>query len=225
MARRSRRGDWITPCDRKLPKGGLLQWPRTVNWFQLIDMEWGWCVTVFACVSARILWVSWCLQKQEMRRERIATAERRRGEIFEVRLVTRVRSFECGSCGSCGSSQGLPQEESVQNKPGLGLAQVLPRDSLMRQFGRWVTCWYWTFEECNLIEFFFTHSKCHVLFVAITLEFVSSLILLFWDILTYFKNLAGDRQPGATEPGPENFTFVGSKLTQNSTGLHREASS
>jgi len=29
-----------------------------------------------------------------MRRERIATAERRRGEIFEVRLVTRVRSFE-----------------------------------------------------------------------------------------------------------------------------------
>lgn len=77
-----------------------------------------------------------------MRRERIATAERRRGEIFEVRLVTRVRSFECGSCGSCGSSQGLPQEESVQNKPGLGLAQVLPRDSLMRQFGRWVTCWY-----------------------------------------------------------------------------------
>ena len=94
MARRSRRGDWITPCDRKLPKGGLLQWPRTVNWFQLFDMEWGWCVTVFACVSARILWVSWCLQKQEMRRERIATAERRRGEIFEVRLVTRVRSFE-----------------------------------------------------------------------------------------------------------------------------------
>ena len=34
MARRSRRGDWITPCDRKLPKGGLLQWLRTVNWFQ-----------------------------------------------------------------------------------------------------------------------------------------------------------------------------------------------
>ena len=64
-----------------------------------------------------------------MRRERIATAERRRGEIFEVRSIETHVALKMRIMWI----QGLPQEESVQNKPGLGLT---------RQFGRLVTWWY-----------------------------------------------------------------------------------